>query len=117
MIDLNAISARARAALCIDDDFMVAIGGGNPYYHCKHCSVTNVDLNKGKSSKSHAEWCDTRKRNKVPEDTLALVAEVERLHAVLMEIEGGSAADQPLSKWYQKLAHAALSATSWETSS
>lgn len=41
-----------------DEICMVPIGGGNPYYHCKSCGVTNVELNMGEHSRKHEAWCE-----------------------------------------------------------
>lgn len=70
VIERDALRARLAAAAKVveaarkyrrdPDDCMVPIGGGNPYYHCKHCGVTNVQLNMGESSQKHAEWCEYR---------------------------------------------------------
>lgn len=34
------------------------IGGGNPYYRCKHCKVSDPQIN-GRIE-GHAEWCEYR---------------------------------------------------------
>lgn len=41
-------------------DCMVPIGGGNPYWHCKYCGVTNVQLNMGEHSSKHGQGCPVR---------------------------------------------------------
>lgn len=48
----------ARRELPDLDDLMEPIGGGNPYYHCRRCGVTNVQLNMGEHSRKHRPECD-----------------------------------------------------------
>lgn len=36
------------------------IGGGNPYYRCVHCKVSDPEING--SIEGHREWCEYRKR-------------------------------------------------------
>lgn len=35
------------------------IGGGNPYYRCAHCGVSDPEING--SLYKHMEWCEYRK--------------------------------------------------------
>ena len=34
------------------------IGGGNPYYCCSYCKISDPQING--EIKNHAEWCDYR---------------------------------------------------------
>ena len=58
LLMLDVLEAAETVEPCDDESWMVPIGGGNPYYHCRSCGVTNVQLNMGEHSRTHAEWCD-----------------------------------------------------------
>ena len=68
---LAAIKTRLEARTV--PDLMEPIGGGNPYYHCVVCGITNVEI----TSRGHD--CE---RDHDGEDIERLLAEVERLNAL-----------------------------------
>ena len=41
-----------------DDYPKEPIGGGNPYYCCSHCGISDPQING--EIKNHAEWCEYR---------------------------------------------------------
>ena len=42
-----------------DSDYLVPIGGGNPYYQCRHCEKTNVQISidSNNGSEGHQKDC------------------------------------------------------------
>jgi hypothetical protein len=91
------------------DELMVPIGGGNPYYHCKHCGVTNVQLNSGSHSRSHAKWCEYWNQWTLPNGLGSqLVAEVERLRAAIQRWGIDATGVEIATGEYRRQLHAAL---------
>ena len=82
-LDTDAIIERVSLAKHRQESFMVPIGKGNPYLHCRDCGVTNVEL----SWKPHHEDCAVLAIDQTFVDIENLVLEVLALREEISKLQ------------------------------